>query len=257
MKKLLYSCALAASAYFVSSCGNTNDVAPETPVEVAPAKTIDYSIMKSYLISYYGFKDLVETEESFVAEGDIAFAKKDFELYQNPSVNARHYQYEGGVITKVKVVNVRLSSNVSDEWEKAVKSAISKWNSLDGKIQFKYRTEQQDNEIIVRSKKLGKTRVIAQGYYPMNGLPSVEGIEINSEFIYKDGFSHAKKVETMVHEMGHILGFGHTDNDSSITSYLSLSGCSGKDPESVMQPTIMEGWNGFSSCDKKAFSKLY
>ena len=257
MKKFLYSIALLACTYFVSSCGSTSEVTPGTQVEVTPVEVIDYSVMKSFLIRYYGFKDLVETDDSFIAEGDIAFAKKDYKLYQKVPANARHYQYNGGVITKVKVVNVRFASSVSNEWGAAVKSAISKWNNLDGEIEFKFRTEKLSNEILVSSKNLGRSGVIAQAYFPWNGLPAPQGIEINSEFIYEDNFPSAMKVEAMVHEMGHILGIGHTDTPSSYMSYISLSGCSGKDPESVMQPYLVEGWNGFSSCDKKAFAKLY
>ncbi|WP_221391553.1 M57 family metalloprotease [Dyadobacter sp. NIV53] len=257
MKKLLYSIAMVACTYFVSSCGSTSEVTPGDQVEVTPVDVVDYSIMKSYLIRYYGFKDLVETDESFVAEGDIVFDKKDYKLYGKLPANARHYQYSGGIITKVKVVNVRFASSVSSEWGTAVKAAIVQWNSLDGEIEFKYSTTAQANEILVSSKSLGRSSVIAQAYFPWNGLPAPQGIQINSDFIYRNNFPAAMKVETMVHEMGHILGIGHTDVSSSYMSYISLTGCSGKDPESVMQPVLTQGWNGFSSCDKKAFAKLY
>lgn len=98
---------------------------------------------------------------------------------------------------------------------------------------------------------------IAAGFLPINGI--VQNLYINSN--YTTTLSSAQRKFIMTHELGHCIGFVHTDTyeGSAIANVSSLSSCrNNPDAKSVLKQGIspVPTWN-FSPCDTTVFSYFY
>jgi hypothetical protein len=100
------------------------------------------------------------------------------------------------------------------------------------------------------------TTTIAQGGYPVNGYPG-GAIIINP---YHNSISATRKLNAMVHELGHTIGHRHTDYataDPPGGTAVWIPGTpTGADAASVMH-SVNKNWNGFTMNDITANQHLY
>jgi hypothetical protein len=93
------------------------------------------------------------------------------------------------------------------------------------------------------------TSTIAQAYYPDYYGNAGKQITINTYYNY---LSSSYKVFAMTHEMGHNIGFTHTDG----TYGNLIAGTPETDPNSVMNSFVLP-WNGFTPYDVTAVTTVY
>jgi predicted Zn-dependent protease len=90
---------------------------------------------------------------------------------------------------------------------------------------------------------------IARAYLPTsNGRPGVS-VEINA---YYNTLAANQKLFAITHELGHTIGFHHTNQ----TSGIYISGTPQTDANSVMNSFVLP-WNGFTAGDVRATQILY
>lgn len=226
-----------------------------SPMEVTP---VGDQAKIDYLAKELGFDPkTIEVQDSFlVVEGDMLFNKADFwKLYQLPKDTSRlktHYRYKY-LVTVTSTIRIKINSDVPSTWKTAIRSAISKWNGL-GRLSF---VEVTSNPHITVTYQCGfsSNKMLAAGAPPSsNGSPG-STIAINKCY-NGASISSSQRLRAMVHEMGHTIGFTHTDGYSGVKVYTYTSCDNMVDVASVMVSEALN-WTDFTYCDKKAYYALY
>jgi len=208
----------------------------------------------------YDIKKWEIVGEYIQIEGDILFPKntdKFWALYDSKEAepNARHYR-NNYLVTSTQTIKVNVLSVVPNAWSNAVLQAIDEWNSLSGDLYF---IGMSSDDIITDGINVtmgnGSNGDIAATTPPDRyGRPG-RFIFIDNKYAYSYNGSYKKLA--MVHEIGHAIGFHHTDSGMGIKINNIGYWCNNySDSYSVMRQGI-RGWQGFSSCDKKAYAALY
>lgn len=156
-------------------------------------------------------------------------------------------------------IPVHIQSNVPNEWRTAVYNAINEWNALNGKVKF-YGVNANSipsGGVCVTMNTLGGNNW-ASGFIPSsNGNPG-QYLFINSLYSYQG--TAGKKKLVIAHELGHTIGFLHTDTNDGFSVNTVNYWCNNSyDSYSVMCPGGGGNtqWQGFSACDQYAFNALY
>jgi len=157
-------------------------------------------------------------------------------------------------VSQTNHVRVNIGKTWPKSWNKFVKVAVYYMNNYtDGRLRYSWRKVYHDNVInkqIILYADL-EVEKIGRGDYPSGGYPG-ERIRFNP--IYYNNQSDKMKFLAVLHELGHTIGFMHTDG----TNGVRVGPCRTNDPGSVMQERIKENLcNGYSSCDKKAYKAFY
>lgn len=146
------------------------------------------------------------------------------------------------------------------EWRTALVEAITEWNALKGAIVFTTNATNVSTTVYYRSAQ--NTNCIAEAELPVSlGSGNVRPgsfITINSSNNWQNNTSPAMRKHTMMHELGHIMGFHHTDGTDGSPMNTLPTPCNqvGGDPYSIMKPN-MNITAQFTNCDKTAYYTLF
>ncbi len=212
MKKL--SCILAffllVLSSTISSCKKEQGGATQTgpPIPKVDSKADNETLAS---IKAMGYKDseIVDIGDMYVVDGDIAFPKnrKPSSKNNNSSTpTTSQWSTANSVGYNVQNIVIQLHSSMAG-YEAVLDSAIAIWNGIpNSRLTFSV----YDGSIPV-------TTYFVETYYvtgcsaaelPYNGLP---GINIRFRRSGTDLLSFDQQVTTLAHEIGHVIGFRHTD----------------------------------------------
>lgn len=188
-------------------------------------------------------ENIVEKEDHFIVEDDIVIMKDEIDNYvfdcrkKNKNNKITQAATDGVVsISKVDDIYVKIHSSLKGTiWESAIRSAMSNWNNISncrinfieytdspppppgggGKPPIAFTTQSLTYDILIISDDNPETpscmsnlSSCARGRFPTNGNPGPY-VSINREVA--DSKSNAAKIDLVMHELGHCLGFRHTD----------------------------------------------
>ena len=264
MKLIKISSILALSLFAMVSCQKEN-VSPEASGFAkgdAESRKIQDFLENELKIDA---KDIRENEQNFIVENCIEFPKENFwtDYGQKSSDDAKHYKYQYK-ISPTGTAYVSISSTVPAAWATAVRSGIANWNGQNRPVKFAEYLYPYPTIgiglISVSWENLGNTTDFASGNLPsLTGKPGAK-IRINSAYV--GTWTTSQRNKTMTHELGHNMGFGHTDNSTQGASYSVMSipynsyTCTNNtDASSMMKQGKMNF--AFTTCDKEAFKVLY
>ncbi|RPD45149.1 M57 family metalloprotease [Paracnuella aquatica] len=214
--------------------------------------------------------EVQRTEGGYLVEGDIVLT--DEYLNQNPTspnlIIAQEEQYRTFNTvssTKYPTITVSVSGTVSSAFSKAVDNAIARYNAE--RLTIKFQRVASGGNIVIRMVNTGQ--YIASAGFPSNtGAPYSEIKYANKYSAYSDGFM----TTVIAHEMGHCIGFRHTDymnrayscgsggnEGASTVGAVHIAGTpTGPDAASWMLACLSSTTNRpFNSNDKKALSVVY
>lgn len=218
-----------------------------------------------------GFRrdQIVDRGDHFVVEGDIRVEKRGLPAAP-PADGKAHpagprYQRFSSTIAEAyrRNITVNLSgvAAANTSWANATRAAMTNWSSINGVNLVMVETTGAADIVVriaTRNDNLGDCDA-ALGTLPASGAPGQE-VLINPDFM--SSYTSAKQVWIMTHELGHNIGFRHTDQ-----SYGTLVfGTPGSDAGSVMNsgnfygsdcPPSLPAWSSFSSHDQAAARTLY
>ncbi|MFL5542994.1 MAG: M57 family metalloprotease [Longimicrobiaceae bacterium] len=246
---------------------------------VAPASSdTDPAVQK---LVEMGFRaDMIENHGDYlVVEGDIQFARAEL-LRPDRAAPARapqpggpRFQYTTTATVSsanVQTIKVDLSGLSSDAgYVQAVRDAIGYWSGISGSYIKIVEGSPADIRFVFEN--LG-TGVMGRGDFPSGGVAG-DTVRFNPYFTVNGSApSYAAKVKVAVHELGHNIGFRHSNwnqvdcypsscnNNPGSVGAVQVGGTpsSGNDGSSVMNGgTAGTTWAGFSTYDQVAARTVY
>lgn len=203
MKKLSLLTLLLCILVF--SCTKTNKEIDQSPqIEKKDQSVYQY-------IKNLGYRDseIKDHGDEYLVDGDILFSKKaqpNFSIFQNtPKTKQYGTSYYVGYNVQPNIT-VRIDPSMS-AYTSEINGAIAIWNSVPNcRVNFTITTA-TNQDILITNYNLG-AGYCGAGYFPVNGRPGqLVRIHINQIA----GNSFAQRQRTIAHELGHAIGFRHTN----------------------------------------------
>jgi hypothetical protein len=256
---------VAVLSLLIYSC--KKDVKQEQQQEEISSQVLDR-------ISALGFsKTNVQIHpEGYLVEGDIVLTEND--LNNTPEMQflriaeTEQYRTNNLVGSLPRSITVRVSTNLPSAYVAAADEAIRRYNAQNLRITFRRVTSGGN---IVLSRAPSGAGYLASAGFPSGGNP-YSSVRVNSAFLGSNpGTNYLATI--MAHEMGHCIGFRHTDfmnrayscggspvneGASSVGAILIPGTPSGPDAGSWMLACIGNGQNRpFNTNDRTALNFLY
>ena len=226
-------------------------------------------------ISKLGFSthDVKKLEDGYLVEGDIILEFNDLARGQNRNTLriAETEQYRTtNLVSKPRVIKISVASNLGSHYVNATDEAIERYNEEDLEIAFQRVSSGADIQI-VRANFLEQQVFLASAGFPSASGAPYHRIKVST--YYLNGQPDHTVASVLAHEIGHCIGFRHTDfmdrsyscggapvneGASSIGAVHIPGTPAGPDDESFMLSCIGAGDNRpFNANDKVALDYLY
>jgi len=243
---------------------NENDLILENQTLLKDSPVVDKLIEMGY-----NRETIIELDNFYLVGGDIMFSKNlsDYSDKNEKGIYEKHASSNNLVSYSNRIITVYVHSSIptsgADNWRNAINSAINDWNEIsDCFITFQLSTNSNSDIIIRSDQNQLSNNVIASAGFPNNNQP-YNTILINLDFLSNLTVSESIKKRNIAHELGHCIGFRHTNWDIRGESALPtganlIPGTPDQDPNSVMNGgTALDSWIGFSTYDVIATEYLY
>ncbi len=175
----------------------------------------------------YNTSNIIDKGSYFVVEGDIMISKKS-ELFTKPlpttkpavMPNFQNHTDQAAASYLVSQSSISIyidpsipSDGSNDDWHAAIADAVSYWNAIpNSRIQFNITTS-TTADIVIESDSgaIADDAVFAASMFPSTSNAPGNLIEINLDNNGGTTTTELQKAYVMTHELGHTLGFRHTD----------------------------------------------
>jgi hypothetical protein len=227
-----------------------------------PLNSVEYNSTKKYFIA---------GEDILVSLADARTRLKNTEISGSTvnGENQRVYMYTASLYN-VANISIYADNTVPADWITALDQAIANWNSTNSHVVMKRVTATTQTITTGKGKKKKKTTtttilpsynifvstlynsstsMVAEAFLPYsNGMVGNE-VHINTYYTY---LNSSYKTFALTHELGHSIGFTHTDG----TYGNLIAGTPATDPNSVMNSIVLP-WNGYTPYDITAVNTVY
>jgi hypothetical protein len=212
----------------------------------------------------------MDDEGNYVVEGDILLSQADLDATPDMQFlrvgSAEQYRTYNLVTGLPRVITVSLSSKLPSSYVAALDEALARYNAENLRITFQ-RVSSNANISIVKA---GGNFLASAGFPTSSGQPYSQ-VKVNS--VAMNGQPQATIASVLAHELGHCIGFRHTDymdrsyscggqavnEGPSTVGAVFITGTNpGPDPNSWMLSCIGSRQNRpFNDNDKIALGFLY
>lgn len=214
----------------------------------------------------------VDKGKDYVVEGDILLNKNEllnYALTSTRQARAPHIISTNNRRSIVIGIDTELT-NMNNKWINRVNTAVTHWNNIaEGGIKINITGADRYNTTYnVHLRAANTNDGLANNVFGEARPPSTNGkpgnlIIISPPFCNNNGLTESQIIYNLVHEIGHVLGFRHTNwSKLNENTAIGVNGTpnsgNNPDPNSVMNGnTALNSWNGFSAYDKIAINTLY
>ena len=155
----------------------------------------------------FGTSNVQKIDEGYLVEGDIILSEGQLNETPNSPIlriaEEEQYRTNNLVTGLPRTITVSVSGTVNSGFSSAVDAAIARYNTEN--LQLKFQRVSSGGAINIRLVNTGQ--YIASAGFPSGGNPYPEIKYANRYTSYSAGFM----TTVLAHEMGHCIGFRHTD----------------------------------------------
>ena len=237
----------------------------------APQDSIDDVTLSQIAALGFSNKNVVKHEEGYLVEGDIVLTKEMLEGHNEHQLlrvaDEEQYRTTNLVTGLPRNITIRVSTALPASYVTAVNTAISRYNALGLRITMSRVTS--GGNIYIKAAPSGAGYLASAGF-PSGGNP-YNTVLVNRSYL--DTWNANTVASIIAHEVGHCIGFRHTDymsrqyscGGSAVNEGASTVGAihipgtpTGPDPNSWMLACIGNGVNRpFNANDKVALNYVY
>ncbi len=264
MKQFLTLCLVGAFALALTSCSKKEDVAADTGV---PA-----DVMQQIAAMGFNTNGVVATEGGYLVEGDIFMSAADLANGQMKLAlrvgDVEQYRTTNLVSGLPRTITLRVSTTLPSAYVTAVNEVVRRYNAENLLLRFSRVTS--GGNIVFTTAPSGAGYLASAGF-PSGGNP-FNSVRVNSAFLGSNpGTNYLATI--LAHEVGHCIGFRHTDymdrsyscggafsnEGASTVGAIRIPGTpASADPNSWMLACVGNGVNRpFNSNDRIALNFLY
>lgn len=263
--RLFYVAALAVVCGF-TSCQDEQD-------EITSKEEISKDVLSQVKAMGFSNQDVQRTEGGYIVEGDIFLSESQLtEGYDTKALRVgESEQYRTNNLVSVgtsRTINVAISTSLPSTYVAGIDEAIRRYNAEN--IRLKFRRVSSSYNILLTAAPSGSSYLASAGF-PSGGNPYSK-ILVNKAYLGTNpGTNYLATI--LAHEIGHCIGFRHTDymdrsyscgggytnEGASTVGAVHIPGTpTGPDPNSWMLACIGTGVNRpFNSNDRTALNYLY
>ncbi|MCS3800206.1 M57 family metalloprotease [Niastella sp. OAS944] len=233
------------------------------------ASPSEEALAKIYALGFSNKNVSMDEDGNYVVEGDIVLSQADLNTrpeLQFLRVGAEEQYRTNNLVTALpRVIKVSVSSKLPSSYKAALDEALGRYNAEGLKITFQRVNSNADISIV---KAAGN--YLASAGFPGGGNPYYQ-VKVNSSAL--SGQPQTMIASVLAHEIGHCIGFRHTDymdrsfscggqvvnEGASTVGAVFIPGTNANpDPDSWMLSCISYGQNRpFNANDKVALGYLY
>ena len=185
----------------------------------------------SYIKSL-GYLDehIVDNGKEYIVEGDILFSKSMKVPSKSSSKIANTEQYYNGTLVNLLhqfTISVSIDPSMVSQ-NNEINDAVNLWNGVSGDF-VGFTVVPSGGAIVVTAAPAGATYCGSAGF-PAGGLPFNQ-VLVNIPVVA--GQSYAQRMINVAHELGHCIGFRHTNGDGGVFG-TPVPGWGGTDGSSIM-----------------------
>jgi|GEM_PF-1418032 len=231
------------------------------------------SYIKSLGFSESVIKDL---GDEYQVDGDISFPK-NMKIPSNKNIKVENplkivgrpkisQTYTGHLVDETNRINIRIFINPNlTDLTNEINGAIDLWNNVENSAIYFSIVSSGSYDIEIRNASINAH---GKAYFPLNGSAGAL-VRINSESMANAGFTSIQKKTVIAHEIGHCIGFRHTDwqgiestngvdDIGTQVTAIEVPNAGGTDPNSIMNSGPNNTLAGvLSAKDKLALINLY
>jgi len=197
---------------------------------------------------------------------DMRWIKSSIMKHLNDQVDLRQrgfhglYDFTAVPANKVNDIKYKIQESVQNHcgmfWYNAIGDAIEEWNNLTNcRVNFREVTDDSETDLFFYSERDPSNPLGVLASNEKAGAAIATNAAPGSAIaISTDHAGHTTKKQTIMHEIGHVLGFGHTDGLNTLLPTYVIPGTPTTDANSIMNHG---GSSGFSNDDKTAFKMYY
>jgi hypothetical protein len=264
MKKIILKNFLVVTVIAVSLFACKKDAAVNQSAPVS-----DRTLQQIHELGFSN-KNVVVHEDGYLVEGDIVLSESDLNSKTPIQLlrvgDEEQYRTTNLVTGLPRSITVSLSSQLPSSYIAALDEALGRYNAQGLRITFSRVSSGADISVVK-----GNGSYLASAGFPTSGGAPYSQVKVNSRAIGNQ--PQATVASIIAHELGHCIGFRHTDymnrayscggsptnEGASTVGAIQIPGTpSGPDPNSWMLSCIGSGQNRpFNANDRTALGYLY
>ena len=261
--------ALLATAW---GCTTEENISPQ---QTAPeAREVSQEIRDKVLQLGFSDEGIKAVDNGYIVEGDILLSATDLQELQLPvGITEEHYRTTNTVTGLPRTIKVYVSTSFQSQYFTATDAAIARYNAESLDLSFTRVTSSSGADIVIQP---SPWYYYFFGILGSAGFPTASGDPHNQILLttaYYNGVSDIGALTTTIaHEMGHCIGFRHTDymdrsyscggatdneGDGGVGAIYIPGTPTGPSASSWMLACSDGSDRPFTSADKTALSTLY